>query len=182
MADQDDAVQDTPPEPAPRRRRRTWPWIMLLSVVLVPMLLLGLWTGIAMSYSYSDGTRAGYIQKFSRKGWLCKTWEGEIAMVNIPGAMQDRFSFTVRNDSIAGEINRLQGRRVSLHYKEHRGVPLSCMGETSYFVDGVQAIDEMGTGMGSGQGGAVAPPGSPGPTGGSAVPRRDTIDPSSGTP
>lgn len=177
MTDRDDVPPDSP-APAPRARRRRWPWIVLLSVFLVPMALLTLWTLVALTYTYSSGDRAGYIQKLSKKGWLCKTWEGELAQVNVPGAMQERFEFTVRSDSVAAEINKLQGRRVTLHYREHRGVPLSCFGETAYFVDGVRPVDEMGT-WSPQPPAAPAPPGmGPAPT----APRRDTIDPPSGTP
>src|ERR687896_2487857 len=89
----------------PRRRRRKWPWVVVGIFGVAPLLLLTAWTAITLNWSYSSGTRTGYVQKFSKKGWLCKTWEGEIAMVNVPGAMQERFSFTVRSDSIAALIN-----------------------------------------------------------------------------
>ncbi len=140
------------------RSRRKWPWIVLLSVLLGPALVLGLWSIIALTFTYSSGDRTGYIQKLSKKGWVCKTWEGELAMVNVPGALQERFEFTVRSDSVAAEINELQGRRVTIQYKEHKGVPLSCFGETKHFVDGVQQVDEMGT-----VGGGMTPPLPPSP-------------------
>lgn len=174
MTDSEDLSPDAPEEPA--RRRRRWPWIALLSVVIVPALLLGLWTAITMSYTYSSGYRTGYIQKLSKKGWLCKTWEGELAMVNVPGALQERFEFTVRSDSVAEAINDLQGQRVKLHYREHRGVPLSCLGETAYFVDGVESVENpfgAGQAPGAAGGGDSATP---------AAPRRDTIDPPAGRP
>ena len=125
---------------APRRRRRRWPWISLGAIVVLPALLLAAWTAIALSYTYSRGDRAGYIQKLSKKGWICKTWEGELAMVNVPGAMQERFPFTVRSDSLATAMNKLMGSRVSVTYEEHRGVPGSCFGETNYYVTGVRAV------------------------------------------
>lgn len=133
---------DVPPSGRGRSRRK-WPWIVLLSIVIGPALVLALWSVIALSFTYSTGYRTGYIQKLSKKGWVCKTWEGELAMVNVPGAMQERFEFTVRSDSVAGAINDLQGRRVKLHYREHKGVPFSCFGETRHFVDGVEPVDEM---------------------------------------
>jgi hypothetical protein len=134
----EDVLPTAAPEP-PRRRRRKWPWI-LFGVLLVPVLLATAWTAITLNWNYSSGTRSGYVQKFSKKGWLCKTWEGEIAMVNVPGAMQERFSFTVRNDSIAALITRYQGQRVVIEYEEHKGIPTSCFGETPYFVQGVRAL------------------------------------------
>jgi hypothetical protein len=120
----------------PRRRRR-WPWI-LLGVLLVPVLLVAAWTAIALSYTYSEaGHRAGYIQKLSHKGWICKTWEGELAMVNMPGAAQERFPFTVRSDSLAAVMSKMMGSRVSITYEQHKGLPTSCFGDTEYFVIGV---------------------------------------------
>lgn len=125
---------------APRRRRRRWPWIIGGAVLGLPALLLAAWTVIALSYTYSQGDRAGYIQKLSKKGWICKTWEGELAMVNVPGAMQERFPFTVRSDSLAAAMTKLMGSRVSLTYEEHRGVPGNCFGETNYYVTAVRAV------------------------------------------
>ena len=124
---------------SPRSRRwRRWPWI-LLAVVLTPVLLLAVWTAIALSYSYSEaGHRAGSIQKLSHKGWICKTWEGELAMVNVPGAAQERFPFTVRSDSLAAVMSKMMGSRVSITYEQHRGVPTSCFGDTEYYVVAVE--------------------------------------------
>ena len=130
-----------PTAPEPRRGRRKWPWILLGMFAVVPALLLIGWTAITLNWTYSNGTRAGYVQKFSQKGWLCKTWEGEIAMVNVPGAAQERFAFTVRNDSVASVINRLQGQRIIIEYDQHKFIPTSCFGETEYFVRGVRAIE-----------------------------------------
>jgi len=133
-------VPEQPPVKAHRRHRR-WPWV-LAGVIISPVVLLALWTVIALNYSYSRGDRAGYVQKFSRKGWVCKTWEGQLAMVNIPGAMQERWDFSVRNDSIAQLITRSMGQRVSLTYDQHEGVPTSCFGETQYFVAGVRVLGQ----------------------------------------
>jgi hypothetical protein len=124
---------------AGRPRRGRLP-LILLAVLLVPALLFALYTWITLAYDYSDGERAGYVQKFSRKGWLCKTWEGELAMANLPGAMPEIFRFTVPDDAVAARINESMGQRVSLRYEEHRGVPTSCFGETSYFVNGVRRV------------------------------------------
>jgi hypothetical protein len=124
-----------------RRHHRRWPWV-LAGVVISPVVLLVVWTVLALNYSYSHGDRAGYVQKFSRKGWICKTWEGQLAMVNIPGAMQEKWDFSVRNDSIADVITRSMGQRVSLTYDQHQGVPTSCFGETQYFVDGVRVLGQ----------------------------------------
>jgi hypothetical protein len=135
---QDDVALDAPA--SPRKRRRRWPWL-LGAVIGLPALLIAAWTVIALSYTYSEGDRAGYIQKLSKKGWICKTWEGELAMVNLPGAMQERFPFTVRSDSLATVMNSLMGSRVSLTYEEHRGVPGTCFGETNHYVTSVRTVE-----------------------------------------
>jgi len=130
-----------PPAPSPPRPsllRRHWGKLTLLTIVLVPVVGMSLWVAVTMAYTYSEGTRTGYVQKLSRKGWLCKTWEGELAMTTVPGTAPQIFSFSVRGDSVAAEIERTSGSQVTIYYKEHRGVPTSCFGETSYFVDGVR--------------------------------------------
>ncbi len=119
-------------------RLRRW---LLVGVSFLVVLMVA-YTWAVLSWSFSVGERAGWVQKLSRKGWVCKTWEGEMAMVTVPGTVPDKFAFTVREDSIADAINRLSGRRVSLMYEEKVGVPGSCFGDTSYFVTGVRAIDD----------------------------------------
>jgi hypothetical protein len=111
--------------------------VTIAAAVVIPALVFTLWAGATLTFSYSDGTRSGFVQKLSRKGWICKTWEGELAMTTLPGVAPQIFTFTVRIDSVAQEITKLEGALVSLHYKEHPGVPTSCFGETAHFVDGV---------------------------------------------
>jgi hypothetical protein len=137
---------DQPPEPArhevvesrPRFVRRHWRKLALAGLIFIPALVFTIWAGIALSYSYSTGSRVGYVQKLSRKGWLCKTWEGELQLSNIPGSAPILFQFSVRSDSIAHAIEALAGRQVRLEYKQHIGVPSTCFGETEYFVVGVR--------------------------------------------
>lgn len=93
---------------------------------------------VAFNWSYSDGNRAGYIQKFSKKGWLCKTYEGELAMTTVPGVAPVLWPFTVWDDRVGDELSRVMGKRVVLHYKEYRYLPTSCFGDTYYFVDRVE--------------------------------------------
>ena len=109
-------------------------------IVVVPVLVFTLWVTIALHYSYSSGHRAGFLQKFSHRGWLCKTWEGEIQMTALPGAAPEIFSFSVRSDSIAQELNKYVGQRVDLQYAQHKGLPTSCFGDTEYFIVGVRAV------------------------------------------
>jgi len=106
-------------------------------------LLVALYFFVVLSWSYSTGERAGWVQKFSRKGWVCKTWEGELAMVSMPGAAQEKFYFTVWDEKVAQEINKAMGRRVSLHYEEKVGLPTSCFGETRYWVNRVTIVPEI---------------------------------------
>jgi hypothetical protein len=126
--------------PAPRRRGCGKPVLVLLLLALVAAGLIALWAWITLSWDYAAGERAGFVQKFSRKGWICKTWEGELAMVNLPGALPEIFHFTVRDDAVAERLNQTMGQRVSLHYEQHVGVPTSCFGETDYFVTDVRAV------------------------------------------
>lgn len=131
---------DAPPAPPARRRRWKWPLILLGIFVGAPVLVLAMWTLIALAYTYSEGDRAGFVQKFSKKGWVCKTWEGELSMVNIPGQAQERWFFSVRSDSVAQVLQESLGKKVSLHYEEKRGLPTTCFGDTDYFVTGVREI------------------------------------------
>ena len=96
-----------------------------------------------MAWNYSSGERAGWVQKFSRKGWVCKTWEGELALVTMPGTAQEKFLFTVWDDDVAAKINAAMGKRVSLHYEEKVGLPGSCFGDTRYWVSGVKAVEDI---------------------------------------
>jgi len=119
--------------------RKQW---IITGVIATPILLFLLYTWSALAWSYSEGERAGYVQKFSKKGWICKTWEGELAMVSIPGSMPEKFYFSVRDDAVAQHINGSMGKRVSLSYEQHKGLPTSCFGETEYFVTAVRMVPE----------------------------------------
>jgi hypothetical protein len=114
---------------------------LALGVLLLAVVGFGGWTWFSLAYNYSDGERAGYIQKLSRKGWVCKTWEGELALVNLPGAMPEIFHFTIRDDAVAKRAQDVVGKRVALTYEQHIGVPTSCFGDTQYFVTDVRAVE-----------------------------------------
>jgi len=131
---------EPPPPPAPVRKKRNKVLMVLLALLLIPAVIVALWIWVTLGYTYAVGERAGYVQKISKKGWLCKTWEGELAMANLPGTMPQIFSFTVRNDSIAHVIEQNAGKQVSLTYEQHRGIPSSCFGETEYFVTRVNRL------------------------------------------
>lgn len=115
--------------------------LIIAGVVILPIVVFALYTWAALTWSYSKGERAGYVQKFSKKGWICKTWEGELAIVSIPGTMAEKFYFTVRNDSVARLVNQTMGKRVALVYHQHMGIPTTCFGETQYFVIDVKAVE-----------------------------------------
>lgn len=108
--------------------------LILLSVLAAAIAAFALYAWITLHWSYSEGERAGFLQKFSRKGWLCKTWEGEILLSSMPGAIPERFAFSVRDDDIANQLSAATGKRVLLSYTQHKGVPTSCFGETEYFI------------------------------------------------
>jgi len=110
-------------------------------LVLIPIVGFILYTFMTLSWSYSDGDRSGILQKFSRKGWICKTYEGELQMSTTPGTAPLLWDFSVRDESVASKIREAEGKRVVLHYHEHRGVPTDCFGETQYYVDGVRVVE-----------------------------------------
>lgn len=112
-----------------------------LWLLVFPIILVGLYTWATLSWVYSSGERAGYVQKLSQKGWVCKTYEGELVLVSMPGTQAEKFFFTVRSPEIAKKINETVGKRVRLIYEEHVGIPTSCFGETGYFVHDVQLLD-----------------------------------------
>jgi len=111
----------------------------LAVVALIAALVLYVY--IAMTWSYSEGERAGFLQKISKKGWICKTWEGELSLVAMPGAAPEKFLFTVRDEAVAAQLNAVAGKRVALRYEQHKGLPTSCMGDTDYFVVGLREIE-----------------------------------------
>ena len=111
--------------------------IVLLGVIAI----FALYIFVALNWSYSTGDRAGFLQKVSNKGWICKTWEGELSLVAMPGAAPEKFLFTVRDEAIAQKISAAAGKRVTLNYEQHKGLPTSCFGDTDYFVTGVTEIE-----------------------------------------
>ena len=134
------------PNPAPTPaapRRRTSTLKMVFWLLLVPIALIAVYFTVVVNWNYSDGERAGWVQKLSRKGWLCKTWEGEMAMVSMPGAIPEKFLFTVRDDAVAESINKVMGKRVTLHYEEKIGLPTSCFGDTRHFVNRVVQVGDL---------------------------------------
>ena len=113
-----------------------------LTILLVSAIaLFSLYVYMALNWSYSSGERAGFLQKVSHKGWICKTWEGELSLVAMPGSAPEKFLFTVRDEAVAQKVSAAAGKRVTLNYEQHKGLPSSCFGDTEYFVVDVKPIE-----------------------------------------
>lgn len=121
-----------------RRGTRRLAW----AIFLVPIVLIILYLLLVLNWSFSDGDRVGYLQKFSHRGWLCKSYEGELAMTTVPGVAPMIWTFSVWDKGVADRVNLLLGKKVVLHYREFRGIPTDCFGSTDYFVDGVQEVTD----------------------------------------
>lgn len=135
------------PSSAPPTAKKKSPWrgkilLFFFLLMFVPGILVGLYLAVVLNFSYSDGDRTGYLQKFSRKGWVCRTYEGELAMTTVPGVAPIVWNFSVWDEAVAREINSLLGKRVVIHYREYRGIPTNCFGETDYYVDGIKSVEE----------------------------------------
>ena len=115
---------------------------ILIWVLMLPISVFALYTWASLTWVYSSGERAGYVQKLSEKGWVCKTYEGELVLVSMPGTQAEKFFFTVRSKEIAKKINETIGKRVRLIYEEHKGIPTDCFGESPYFVQEVHLLDK----------------------------------------
>jgi hypothetical protein len=135
-------TQASPTLAPPRRRFRSWLWGSLFGAVA----LVALYTLFMLWYSYSEGERAGVLQKFSKRGWLCKTYEGELALYVVGGVAPQIWHFSVRDEGVVEQLHKAVGQQLRLHYEEHRGLPTTCFGETDYFVTRFEVI------------GAVSPP------------------------
>ena len=135
-------MADTTTTSNARPKARRWILMTLLLLLGVPLLGFAAWTWISLNVSYSNGERVGYVQKISKKGWACKTWEGELSMINIPGSVPQTFAFTVHDESVARNLLDAAGKRVAITYDQHRFVPSQCFGETEYFVTAIRVVGQ----------------------------------------
>jgi hypothetical protein len=115
---------------------RIFLWILLIAVVAV----VG-WTAFTLSWAYSEGDRAGVLQKFSKRGWVCKTYEGELALYIVGGVAPQIWNFSTRDEELARKLTEVVGKNIQLHYAEHRGVPTNCFAETSYFAESFVVVE-----------------------------------------
>ncbi len=122
------------------KSRRKWLFLAIAALVVVPPLVFAAWASATLGFSYSSGERSGYIQKVSHKGWLCKTYEGELAVQSLPGAAPEVWNFSVRDKNVVDQIDALSGDKVVLTYEQHKGVPSQCFGETEYYVTSVRKV------------------------------------------
>ncbi len=163
------------PNSAGRRGRgRFGRWVMAMLVLLI--VGYGLWTWLTLSWAYAEGDRAGVLQKFVRRGWICKTQEGEIALYYGggqymgAGTSPQLWDFSVRDKGVAAELASAVGHRVQLHYTEHPGLPTACFAETRYFVDHVTVTDAEAPLRPASPTTTPAPPGPDAPPGTPATP------------
>ena len=115
----------------------------IAGIVVALLLLIAGYFLVCLKWNYSTDERAGWVQKLSRKGWICKTWEGELTLITMPGGIPEKFLFTVWDDDVAQMLNKSMGKRVALHYNEKVGLPTSCFGDTRYFVTGLSAVEDI---------------------------------------
>jgi hypothetical protein len=130
------ATPPSPPLKPPRRSFRSFFWGSLVGALI----LIGLYTLFMLWWSYSEGERAGVLQKFSKRGWICKTYEGELAQYVVGGVAPQIWHFSVRDPAVAEQLHKAVGQQLRIRYQEHRGLPTTCFGETSYFADQFEVI------------------------------------------
>jgi hypothetical protein len=111
---------------------------IFIGIIVGLILALAGFTWLTLNWSYSDGERAGLLQKFSRRGWICKTYEGEMVLATVATVNAEKFSFTVRDTDIAKQLTGYIGQHVTVHYEQRKWIPTSCFGDTEYFVTSVK--------------------------------------------
>ena len=96
--------------------------------------------GLAFSWSYSEGERAGHPAEVQPTGLGLQDVRGRAGHVHRPGVTPTIWEFSVRNEAVVPRLSAALGKRVVLHYREHPGIPTTCFGHTPYFVDSVSVM------------------------------------------
>lgn len=110
--------------------------IKKISIGAVIAFLMGYgWYSWEYNFTYSEGERVGVVQKFSKKGNVFKTYEGELLLTN--GMNSEKFLFSVSEDSVANKLMSVEGQKVAIHYEQKHST-LPWRGETTYFVNSVE--------------------------------------------
>ncbi len=127
-----------PTHPVKHFFRRLLLFFMLISIITVTI------TFLYFNFTYSEGNRAGMLIKFSTKGFVFKTYEGELNVGSVnPGVgssvANNTWSFSVKDKKLADQLSIMEGKMVRLHYKE-KIKNLPWQGETKYFVDKVEVL------------------------------------------
>ena len=120
-----------------RRTRIVLRWLMILIVIAGSIFIY--WKYF---YTYSEGYRAGLLQKFSNKGSIFKTYEGELILSSVSSnrdvaLASEKFFFTLTNKALIRQFDTLQGENVIIHYKQ-KNASLFWRGDSPYLVDSVK--------------------------------------------
>jgi hypothetical protein len=114
---------------------------VLIWVSIILLLLLGSYVYWKYYFTFSEGNRSGLLQKFSYRGNVFKTYEGELVLSSVESnknvaLASEKFFFSVQDQTLAGKLNNLEGHNVVVHYRQKNGT-LFWRGETEYIVDSV---------------------------------------------
>lgn len=118
-------------------------WMLFILVIILVVFIY-----FKYVFDYSKGYRAGLLQKFSEKGIVFKTYEGEMILSSVQSntnvaIASEKFLFSVSRDEVARQMEQIQGKNVVVHYREKKGV-LPWVGESRYIVDSVRVADVGG--------------------------------------
>jgi len=112
-------------------------WVIAVIVLIVISIIY-----VKYFYTYSEGYRAGLLQKFSHKGAIFKTYEGEIILSSVSSSRDvalasEKFLFSVTNKSLVRQFDTLQGQPVIVHYRQ-KNAPVFWRGDSPYLVDSIK--------------------------------------------
>lgn len=118
-------------------------WILFVLVIVIAAFIY-----FKYAFDYSKGYRAGLLQKFSEKGVVFKTYEGEMILSSVQSnanvaIASEKFLFSVEEKDVAKQMEQIQGKQVVVHYREKKGT-LPWRGESRYIVDSVKVADVSG--------------------------------------